>query len=161
MVYDIGWGQKLLLHCTGSGLPTVVLEAPIGQASYVWSRVQPILARQTRVKTFIHTYKHMHSARIRSAFCGNTFLAIGQLSILPSLLPSLLSFTPPSLSLSIPPLHSYSQQHAEQHYIIHTMAPLLATTYISSTVDFVIYFRRFVHTIVLVLASVTEPIRSV
>ena len=51
VVYDIGWGQKLLLHCTGSGLPTVVLEAPIGQASYVWSRVQPILAKQTRVKT--------------------------------------------------------------------------------------------------------------
>jgi pimeloyl-ACP methyl ester carboxylesterase len=52
VVYDIGWGQKLLLHCTGSGLPTVVLEAPIGQASYVWSRVQPILAKQTRVCSY-------------------------------------------------------------------------------------------------------------
>ena len=51
VVYDIGWGQKLLLHCTGSGLPTVILEAPIGQASYVWSSVQPIVAKHTRVIT--------------------------------------------------------------------------------------------------------------
>ena len=47
--YDIGWGQKILLHCTGSGLPTVILDAPIGQASHVWSQVQPLLAKQTRV----------------------------------------------------------------------------------------------------------------
>ena len=61
-MYDIGWGQKLLLHCTGSGLPTVVLEAPIGQPSYIWSKVQPILAKHTRVfdlydvKTFFEVF---------------------------------------------------------------------------------------------------------
>ena len=48
-MYDIGWGQKLLLHCMGSGVPTVILDAPIGQASHVWSQVQPLLARQTKV----------------------------------------------------------------------------------------------------------------
>src|SRR5689334_6311099 len=48
---DIG-GRKLHLNCTGSGRPTVILEAGLGDTSLVWALVQPKLAATTRVCSY-------------------------------------------------------------------------------------------------------------
>ncbi|KAH3740765.1 uncharacterized protein LOC127850464 [Dreissena polymorpha] len=48
-LYDIGWGQKLLLSCQGKGSPTVVLDAPTGMSSDAWALVAPKIAKYTRV----------------------------------------------------------------------------------------------------------------
>jgi pimeloyl-ACP methyl ester carboxylesterase len=45
---DIGGGRSLLLHCIGSGSPTVVLEAGLGADTFAWRAVQPELGRTTR-----------------------------------------------------------------------------------------------------------------
>jgi pimeloyl-ACP methyl ester carboxylesterase len=42
-------GRELNLRCTGSGAPTVVLESGYGAGAFAWGRVQPRLARDTRV----------------------------------------------------------------------------------------------------------------
>jgi pimeloyl-ACP methyl ester carboxylesterase len=45
---DIG-GHRLYLECTGSGSPTVVLQAGLGEASSSWARIAPGVASSTRV----------------------------------------------------------------------------------------------------------------
>lgn len=45
---DVG-GFRLHLNCTGEGLPTIILDAGLGEASLDWALVQPDLARTTRV----------------------------------------------------------------------------------------------------------------
>lgn len=44
---DIGGGQRLQLNCRGTGTPAVVFEAGAGDFSFVWSLVQPDIARRT------------------------------------------------------------------------------------------------------------------
>jgi pimeloyl-ACP methyl ester carboxylesterase len=51
VLVDIG-GQRLHLHCTGTGSPTVLLEAGAGDFSVVWSLVQPKVAATTRVCSY-------------------------------------------------------------------------------------------------------------
>lgn len=46
---EIEPGRRLNLVCQGSGLPTVVLEAGLGDTSAAWHLVQPEVARLTRV----------------------------------------------------------------------------------------------------------------
>ncbi|HWN08757.1 MAG TPA: alpha/beta hydrolase [Pyrinomonadaceae bacterium] len=49
---DVGSGRKLHINCSGiniAGAPTVVLEAGAGNPSTVWNRVQPEVAKFTRV----------------------------------------------------------------------------------------------------------------
>ncbi len=48
---DVG-GHQLHIHCTGDGVPTVVLEAPAGGLSAGWALVQPRLATLTRVCSY-------------------------------------------------------------------------------------------------------------
>ncbi len=48
----IGGGQRLHLHCTGSGAPTVILEAGAGDFSVIWSAVQERVSRFTRVCSY-------------------------------------------------------------------------------------------------------------
>ena len=48
---DIG-GRALILSCTGTGSPTVVLEAGGGSAADTWVSVQPEVARFTRVCSY-------------------------------------------------------------------------------------------------------------
>ncbi|KAL8572158.1 hypothetical protein ACOMHN_057833 [Nucella lapillus] len=48
-LYDVGWGRKMYLMCSGKGPPTVVLDAPTGMTSDVWSLVWPRLQEHTRV----------------------------------------------------------------------------------------------------------------
>ncbi|HVG96120.1 MAG TPA: hypothetical protein VNK05_04440 [Chloroflexota bacterium] len=49
---DVG-GHRLHLHCAGTGGPTVVIEAGLGDWSASWSSwVQPEVARTTRVCTY-------------------------------------------------------------------------------------------------------------
>ncbi len=48
---DVG-GFRLHLYCTGSGSPTVVLEAGLGDGSFIWGRVQPAIAQHTRVCSY-------------------------------------------------------------------------------------------------------------
>lgn len=48
---DIG-GYKLHINCTGTGSPTVILEAGLGGTSLDWSKVQPQVARFTRVCSY-------------------------------------------------------------------------------------------------------------
>src|SRR4051812_1192609 len=45
---DIGGGRSLYLRCSGSGSPTVVLEAGYGATTDTWSAVEPALGRITR-----------------------------------------------------------------------------------------------------------------
>jgi len=42
-------GRRVYVSCQGQGSPTVILEAGFGATSQAWSRVQPALARHTRV----------------------------------------------------------------------------------------------------------------
>ena len=46
---DIGAGRHLNLRCSGSGAPAVILESGAMADSMAWSKVQPLLARSTRV----------------------------------------------------------------------------------------------------------------
>ncbi|HSL76105.1 MAG TPA: alpha/beta fold hydrolase [Candidatus Limnocylindrales bacterium] len=45
---DVG-GYRLYLECTGSGSPTVILQAGLGEASSSWARIAPEVAASTRV----------------------------------------------------------------------------------------------------------------
>ncbi len=49
---ELAAGQHLHLNCTGTGSPTIVLEALSGGVSPVWGWVQPQLARETRVCSY-------------------------------------------------------------------------------------------------------------
>ncbi len=42
-------GHKMHMYCTGSGSPTIVLDAGLGDDAVIWSAVQPALANTTRV----------------------------------------------------------------------------------------------------------------
>jgi pimeloyl-ACP methyl ester carboxylesterase len=48
---DVG-GHQLHIYCTGEGSPTVVLEAPATGLSIAWARVQPEIAKRTRVCSY-------------------------------------------------------------------------------------------------------------
>jgi pimeloyl-ACP methyl ester carboxylesterase len=48
---DVG-GYQLHLHCTGAGVPTVVLESPAATMSAAWARVQNPVAAVTRVCSY-------------------------------------------------------------------------------------------------------------
>ena len=48
---DVG-GHQMHLHCSGSGSPTVVLDAGLGGASLDWSLVQPSLAEASQVCSY-------------------------------------------------------------------------------------------------------------
>jgi pimeloyl-ACP methyl ester carboxylesterase len=48
---DVG-GYRLHIHCTGTGGPTVVMEAGWGDSSASWGWVQPEVAKTTRVCTY-------------------------------------------------------------------------------------------------------------
>jgi pimeloyl-ACP methyl ester carboxylesterase len=48
---DVG-GHQLHIHCTGSGSPLVVLEAPATGLSVAWGWVQPAVARATRACSY-------------------------------------------------------------------------------------------------------------
>jgi pimeloyl-ACP methyl ester carboxylesterase len=45
-------GRRMNLYCTGAGSPTVVLDGGLGETSLTWARVQPRLARLTRVCSY-------------------------------------------------------------------------------------------------------------
>jgi len=45
---DVG-GRRMNIICSGSGSPTVILEAGLGDDATVWRQVQPAIARRTRV----------------------------------------------------------------------------------------------------------------
>lgn len=45
-------GRRLNLYCTGSGMPTVVLEAGHGDGLTTWARIQPAISRRTRVCSY-------------------------------------------------------------------------------------------------------------
>lgn len=48
----VGGGHRLHYRCEGAGSPSVVLEAGIAASSLTWSRVQPAIARETRVCSY-------------------------------------------------------------------------------------------------------------
>lgn len=48
---DVG-GYRLHLNCTGSGEPTVILDAGLGKTSLDWSLIQPELAHDARVCSY-------------------------------------------------------------------------------------------------------------
>ena len=42
-------GRKMHIDCTGSGSPTIILDAGLGNDAAIWAKVQPALAKTTRV----------------------------------------------------------------------------------------------------------------
>jgi len=42
-------GHKMHMYCMGSGTPTIVLEAGLGDDAIVWGGVQPVLSKTTRI----------------------------------------------------------------------------------------------------------------
>lgn len=48
---DVG-GYRLHSLCEGTGSPTVIMEAGLGDPSLIWARVQPEIAKTTRVCTY-------------------------------------------------------------------------------------------------------------
>ena len=49
--YLVG-SHRMHLDCEGFGSPTILLDAGLGNDALIWSRVQPILARATRVCSY-------------------------------------------------------------------------------------------------------------
>ena len=50
---DVGNGRRLNLYCSGSGAPTVVLDAGLdGSSMYTWRKVQPLIAKHVRVCSY-------------------------------------------------------------------------------------------------------------
>ena len=45
-------GHRMHIDCTGSGEPTLVLDAGLGSDSLIWGAVQPVLSRTTRVCSY-------------------------------------------------------------------------------------------------------------
>jgi pimeloyl-ACP methyl ester carboxylesterase len=45
-------GYKMHLHCSGEGLPTIVLDSGLGDDSLIWAKVQPELSKITRVCSY-------------------------------------------------------------------------------------------------------------
>jgi pimeloyl-ACP methyl ester carboxylesterase len=45
-------GYKMRLDCTGTGSPTIILDAGGGNDGLTWARVQPVLAKSTRVCSY-------------------------------------------------------------------------------------------------------------
>lgn len=45
-------GHKMRMDCTGSGSPTIVLDAGLGNDGLIWGGVQPVLAKTTRVCSY-------------------------------------------------------------------------------------------------------------
>ena len=50
--FKIGGGRKMFMTCSGSGTPTVILEAGAGGGANAWFAVQPWLATTTRVCSY-------------------------------------------------------------------------------------------------------------
>ena len=48
---DVG-GYQMHIYCTGQGSPTVILEAGSGDSSLIWAKVQPKIAKSTRVCSY-------------------------------------------------------------------------------------------------------------
>lgn len=45
-------GRRLNLYCLGEGQPTVILDGGLGESTLTWAKVQPALARTTRVCSY-------------------------------------------------------------------------------------------------------------
>ena len=45
-------GYKMHIHCTGSGSPTIILDAELGNDSTTWGEIQPVLSKTTRVCSY-------------------------------------------------------------------------------------------------------------
>jgi pimeloyl-ACP methyl ester carboxylesterase len=45
-------GQRMRMDCTGSGSPTIVLDAGLGNDGLIWGGVQPALAKTTRICSY-------------------------------------------------------------------------------------------------------------
>lgn len=45
-------GHRMRIHCTGSGSPTIVLDAGLGNDGLIWGGVQPALSKTTRVCSY-------------------------------------------------------------------------------------------------------------
>jgi len=45
-------GHRMRLDCTGSGSPTLILDAGLGNDGLIWSGVQPVLSRTTQVCSY-------------------------------------------------------------------------------------------------------------
>lgn len=45
-------GHRMRIDCTGSGSPTIVLDAGLGNDGLIWGGVQPVLAKTTRVCSY-------------------------------------------------------------------------------------------------------------
>lgn len=52
MRVDIGGGRRLNLRCSGNGAPTVILDIGLGLTSMDWHKVQPSIAKTTRVCSY-------------------------------------------------------------------------------------------------------------
>ena len=50
-LFDVG-GYKMHIDCTGEGSPTVILESGLGDSYISWRRVQPRIAKFTRVCSY-------------------------------------------------------------------------------------------------------------
>jgi pimeloyl-ACP methyl ester carboxylesterase len=45
-------GHRMRIDCTGSGSPTIILDAGLGNDGLIWGGVQPVLAKTTRVCSY-------------------------------------------------------------------------------------------------------------
>jgi len=49
---DVGHGRRMNIYCLGSGSPTVILDAGMGDSTISWALVQPTIANKTRVCSY-------------------------------------------------------------------------------------------------------------
>src|SRR5438105_10237 len=81
---DVG-GYHLHVNCTGTGSPTVVIDAGLGDWSTVWSWVQPEVAQTTRVCTYDRAGSGWSEAgpqpRTAQAFVSDLHAALTQAAV--------------------------------------------------------------------------------
>jgi pimeloyl-ACP methyl ester carboxylesterase len=49
---DVDHGRRLNIYCRGSGSPTIIFDAGLGESTSTWGLVQPILAKKTRTCSY-------------------------------------------------------------------------------------------------------------
>lgn len=49
---DVGAGRRMNLYCTGSGSPTVIMDAGLGNSTVSWALVQPAVSHHVRACSF-------------------------------------------------------------------------------------------------------------
>jgi pimeloyl-ACP methyl ester carboxylesterase len=84
---DIENGRKMNIHCVGTGSPTVILEAGLGDQIRAWATVQPQISERTRACSYDRAGLGFSDASYRPGTSANAVADLHQLLIAASVKP--------------------------------------------------------------------------